>query len=107
MKVMDPGVHLQMPVKTGPSAESLKNKSREELREAAQEFESMFMNLVIKQMRQTVPESDVMGDSSKVQFFQGMLDEEYSKMAGERASNGLAELIYQNLARAQGLADED
>jgi flagellar protein FlgJ len=104
MKIFDPQV--QMPTKV-PQMDQAKGKTEEELREAAKQFEAMFLNLVIKQMRETVPENSVFGDSSKTAVFQGMLDEEYSKMAGQTKSYGLAEMIYQNLSKAQGVSHED
>lgn len=76
---------------------SLEGKSDAQLRKAAKDFETMFMNLVMKEMRETVPDSEAWGDSSKVKFFQGMLDEEYSRMSSENPQNSLAEMIYKNL----------
>ncbi|TVQ76247.1 MAG: flagellar biosynthesis protein FlgJ [Bradymonadales bacterium] len=107
MKPMDPSVSLQAASPRLPSADSLRSKSREELKEAAKQFETMFMNLVVKQMRQAVPDSGLLGENSKVHFFQGMLDEEYSRLAGENKSNGLSQMIYQNLLKMQGIKDED
>ena len=85
--------HLATPAKTP----RLTGRSDEELRKASKEFESMFMNLVMKEMRETVPDGGAWGDSSKVKFFQGMLDEEYAKMSTNKSQNSLAEIIFRNL----------
>lgn len=94
-------ISTKMPTKPGFAVDSLKGKSNEELKKASKEFESMFMNLVIKEMRNTVPDSEVWGDSSKIKFFESMLDEEYSKMMQD-SPNSLANQIYQNLSRILG-----
>lgn len=104
MKVFDPQMALSA---AKPSLKAPQSQSDQDLRKAAKEFEAMFLNLVMKQMRETVPENDLFGDSSKTKVFQGMLDEEYSKMAGETKNYGLAEMIYKNLSRTKGGADEN
>ena len=77
----------------------VKGQSDEDLRKAASDFEAMFTNMVLKEMRETIPDSETWGDSSKVKFFQSMLDDEYSKMSVNKSKNSLSELIYQNLKR--------
>ncbi len=59
------------------------------LQKAAKEFESVFMNIVMKSMRDSVEESDAFGETEKVKFFQSMLDEEYSKMTASTGKGGL------------------
>jgi flagellar protein FlgJ len=79
------------------TAPRVAGRSDEELRKASKEFESMFMNLVMKEMRETVPDGGAWGDTSKVKFFQGMLDEEYAKLSTNKSQNSLSELIFKNL----------
>jgi len=72
----------------------------EKLWKASKEFESMFMDIVMKSMRSSsVMESDVMGDSDQVKMFQEMLDTEYSKTAGGQGKFGLADAIYRQFSR--------
>lgn len=74
----------------------------EKLWKAAKEFESMFMDTVMKSMRSsTAMESDVMGDSDQVKMFQEMLDTEHSKAAGQEGKFGLANAIYRQFSRQQ------
>lgn len=104
MKIIDPQMALSA---SKPAIKAPASQAEDDLRKAAKEFEAMFLNLVMKQMRETVPENDLFGDSSKTKVFQGMLDEEYSKLAGETKSYGLAEMIYQNLSKAKGGSSEN
>jgi len=77
----------------------VEGKTDEKLMEAAREFEAMFMNLVMQKMREMVPDSEILGGSSKVKFFEGMLDEEFSKMSADRSGLGLADMIYRQMSR--------
>lgn len=91
---------------------TIKSSSEAELRKAAKEFESLFMNLVMQKMRETVPDSEIWGEGGqKIKFFESMLDEEYSKMSAEKSNRGLAELIYKQLSRhlaaQEGVANEN
>jgi len=87
---------------------SLKGKSEAELRKVSKDFESMFMNVVLKQMRESVPDEDgPWGDTGKSKFFESMLDDEYSKMSAGKTKNSLAEVIYQNLQRQLKVNETD
>jgi len=78
----------------------VKGQSEEELRKVAKDFESMFMNVVLKQMRESNESTESpWGDTGKSKFFESMLDDEYSKMSAGKTKNSLAEVIYQNLRR--------
>lgn len=72
-------------------------QSKPELEKAAKEFEGMFMDIVMKSMRQSVPTEEGYGNSEKVQFFQTMLDEQYSKISTEKHGIGLAQAIIRQL----------
>lgn len=90
----------------GSNLSDFENKTEGELKKAAKEFESMFMNIVLKEMRKTVPDSELLDGGKKVEFFESMLDDEYSKMMKD-SPNSLSNVIYQNLNRLLGRADGD
>ncbi|PIR21639.1 MAG: hypothetical protein COV44_11980 [Deltaproteobacteria bacterium CG11_big_fil_rev_8_21_14_0_20_45_16] len=87
---------LEAPSKAMPKMEG---KKGEELMKAAKQFEALFTNMVMEQMREMVPDSEVFGDSGKVKFFQGMLDDEYSKLSASRNGTGLAQMIYKQMSQ--------
>jgi len=87
---------LKMPLKGMPKLEGKKDA---ELMKAAKQFEALFTNMVMEQMREMVPDSEVFGDSGKVKFFQGMLDDEYSKLSASRNGTGLAQMIYKQMSQ--------
>lgn len=75
---------------------------RTEIKRLANEFESLFLNLVLKSMRDTIPKSELMNGGNAEDIYKGMLDDEYAKMMAEQRSTGIADNIEEFLLRAQG-----
>ena len=81
---------------------------REALKEAARDFESIFINQMISAMRKTVHDGGLVKKSSGEKIYESMLDEEWSKkLAGKSGSGGLSEMLYQQLSRRFKLDEED
>lgn len=78
------------------------------LMETAKQFETMFINMVMRSMRQanSVFQEDSLFNSSEVEFFQGMLDDQMALSLSQGPGIGLAPVIYQQLERAYGNRDE-
>lgn len=70
---------------------------KEKLKSACKEFEALFMQMMYKQMKRTVPESELLPPSSGREIFQDMLDEELIANAAERGM-GLSEVLYRQLS---------
>ncbi len=68
------------------------------LREATQEFESLFIAQMMKEMRSTVPESGLLGSGSEQGIFREMLDQELSRRIAGTGGFGIGEILYQQLA---------
>ena len=72
-------------------------------REAARQFEALFMNEMVKSMRAATPSSGLFEDNAGTQLSTEMLDREYStKLTGMK--NGLSEAILKQLERQMGLS---
>ena len=69
------------------------------LREASQEFESLFISQMMAAMRSTVPESNLMGSSGGEKIFRQMLDQEYARNVSRGGGFGLGEMLYRELNR--------
>ena len=67
------------------------------LREATQEFESLFVAQLMQSMRGTVPESGLMGNGSGQQIFRQMLDQELSRQVAFSGGFGIGEMLYRQL----------
>ncbi len=79
---------------------SLDSKTDEELKQLAQQFESIFVNQLLKSMRETIPKSGLM-DSFSVDMYQSMFDQEVASEMSKSKSIGLADVLYSQLHRLQ------
>ena len=68
------------------------------LRETAQQFEAMFLQMMIKSMRESIDKSDLM-QSEHADLFEGMFDREVSLAMARRNSLGLADMLVQAQTR--------
>lgn len=84
------------------AADGSKTEDDPRLRKVAQEFEAIFLNYIMKNMRNTVPKSELMGDGKDMEFFTGLMDTEVSRQASQGRGTGLSDTIYQQLARRHG-----
>ncbi len=64
-----------------------------EIRKVAQDFESLFMEIVLKSMRSTVSKSGLVDGGNGEDIFRGMLDSEYAKSMSSQGTSGLADSI--------------
>lgn len=71
------------------------------LREAAQGMEANFLKEMLRNMRNTVGESEDDKNNKGLQLFQGMLDDEYAQKAAKTQGIGLAELIVKQVTEMQ------
>jgi flagellar protein FlgJ len=71
------------------------------LREATQEFESVFIAKIFEGMRRTVPESGLMGDDSGTKTFQEMLDQQLSRQIARGGGLGIGDILYRQLSGGQ------
>ena len=76
-----------------------KSKAQEDLKDAAQQFEALFLQILLEEMRRTVPENDLLGDRRAEKLFQSMLDQELALHSSQAQSLGLAKLIYEQMSR--------
>jgi len=100
-----------------PGATDAKTRGADPQWKAAVEFEAMFLNQLMKGMRQTVDHSEMSEPSPARETFTEMLDQQYAGLSahslanqGSRAAetaklgthHGLAAQIYRSMLRAQG-----
>ena len=68
------------------------------LREACEGFEAMFLSMMYKQMRATVPESELFGKKSNaIQIFEDMRDTELMNSVAKGGGIGIADMMYKQL----------
>jgi Rod binding domain-containing protein len=67
-----------------------KEKKAQEADNVAKEFETLFVDMMLKSMRQTAKAED---ESNAQDIYKGMLDSEYSKSMTEAQSFGIRQMI--------------
>ena len=72
------------------------NNSKGAVRETAQQFEAMFIQMMMKSMREAVPKSDLTESSGK-DTFEGMFDREVSVQMAKRSALGLADMLVKHM----------
>jgi flagellar protein FlgJ len=66
--------------------------------EAAEGMETMFMDYLMKTMRETVPKNDMDLENGATAIYRGMLDQEYAQKAVKAGGVGLSDTIIAYLA---------
>ena len=75
------------------------NKEDKELKEACKGFETMFLQMMYRSMRATVPENELFGKKSNaIELFEELRDNELMKKTADAGGLGLADIIYKQLA---------
>lgn len=70
----------------------------EAIKEVCQQFESLFIGMLLKQMRSTVQDGGLTEKSQARETFESMLDEEMAKEMAENGGIGIADLMYKALS---------
>ncbi|MDQ7052447.1 MAG: transglycosylase SLT domain-containing protein [candidate division KSB1 bacterium] len=69
------------------------------LHEAAERFEAIFANLLLKSLRESMTRSGLFGDGLRGEIYQGLLEEKLSEVLARRRQLGIADLIIRQLTR--------
>lgn len=72
------------------------------LASAAKQFEAVFMNMLLKSMRDATPQ-DGMFDSEQTKLFTSMLDQQLAQSVGGKQGIGLADMMIKQLSRNAGI----
>jgi peptidoglycan hydrolase FlgJ len=69
----------------------------EKLKRACAEFESLFLNYLLKSMRSSVPEGGIIEQSEESKMFKAMLDEKLADEISADGGLGLGEILFEQL----------
>jgi flagellar protein FlgJ len=72
-----------------------------QLEKVSKDFESIFLGYMLKQMRKTVPDDPIMGNSNAKDIYQDMYDDALSKEFAKAGGIGLATMMYKQFAAAE------
>ena len=69
------------------------DKKLKELKEISNQFESIFINQILKQARQNKIENGLF-DSEAIDTFNSMIDQQYSEILSKKTSFGISEALF-------------
>lgn len=75
-----------------------KSRDLKALRESSREFETLFVNEMLKAMRKSVPDGGLFEKSNATEMYREMLDMETAKAVTKGKGLGLGEAMYNQLA---------
>lgn len=87
------------PMEVLPGAAAAKDPGLQEMRlkKAVADFEAIFIQYLLKCMRETVPRSDLFGGGSSQDICRSLLDEELSRTLAGGRGIGLAKVVLQKM----------
>ena len=74
--------------------------SESEIKKVSRDFESIFLRMLFKEMRNSIEKTDLLGHSRAMEFFEQMQDEQLSDQLASAGGMGIGNLIYQKLKTA-------
>ncbi len=80
-------------------AKNYKPKNKDELKEVSKNFEAMFVQMMLKAMRKTIPKSSFSLQGLENDIYTSMLDEKISDNVAKRGTIGISDFIYNQMGR--------
>lgn len=96
-----PGIDQQPP--QSRQASDVAPERLQRLRKVAQDFEALFVGTLLRSMRNTVLESDLIDNKGEIKYYRQLLDEEMAQGAARSGSGlGIADLIMRQFQASLG-----
>lgn len=87
--------------KQGANVNGLSDKQRQQAKKVSQDFEGLFIGMMMKSMRETVAKDKLTGGGHGEDVYRSMLDEQYVAAAVKRGGFGLAKHIEKDIIRQE------
>jgi flagellar protein FlgJ len=81
---------------------AMDKQDEKELKEVCRNFEQIFLSMMYKQMKSTVPKSELLPGDSGRDVFESMLDDSLMEEASKSGNLGLGEMMYKQLYKKLG-----
>lgn len=83
--------------------DSTREKDISKVKQLASDFESIFLEQMLKSMRASVQKSGLVDGGNAEEIYTSMLDGEYAKQMGHQGGMGLADMIERQLLQTMGI----
>ena len=81
----------------GTKAGGASDEDNRRAREACTEFEALFINMMLKELRSTVNKSGFMDGGKAEELYTGLMDTQMSRDIAAQGGIGLAEVLYRQM----------
>lgn len=96
--IPDINANLSKVSSTQAQNSNLKKERLEKLRNAAQQFEAIFISHMLKVMRETIPEGGMFDRKLANEFYESMFDQEIAMQLAKRQNHGFADILFRQLS---------
>lgn len=83
------------------------NNDPKALKSVCKNFEAIFVNMLLKNMRNTVVDGGLIEKSHAREIFEGMLDEKIAEEVSKGQGIGIAKLMYEQLSKNMNSKEEN
>ena len=83
---------------SGTKTSGASDENNRQAREACAEFEALFINMMLKELRATVNKSGFMDGGKAEELYTGLMDTQISRDLADQGGIGLAEMLYRQMA---------
>lgn len=88
---------LELKQKTAIPMQKTLSDDNKKLMDACEQFEALFLNMMMKEMRKTIPNDGFIPRGNEEEMFTGMFDEEVTKNIAKTNATGLAKMMFEQL----------
>ncbi|HYF84396.1 MAG TPA: rod-binding protein [Clostridia bacterium] len=78
---------------------AIEEKDEKKLKKACSDLEAIFVNMMFKQMRNTVQKSDLVDGGSAEEMYEDMLFDKYAEEVSKGQGTGLGDVLYKQLSK--------
>ena len=87
---------------SAPNSNGAANENERKAKDACKEFEALFINMMLKELRATVNKSGLMDGGKAEELFTSLMDTQMSREMAAQGGIGLAEMLYRQMIAASG-----
>lgn len=98
-------IHID-PKTVQSSSGSQDSTSAAHLKQTCSEMESLFIFYLLKEMRESIPESGLLGGGETEKLYTSMLDQELAREIASKREIGLSEMLYRQFMNQKSAAVE-
>ncbi len=86
---------------SGLNVDQFRGMDKTAAREAAEQFEAVFLSQMLQPMFETVPTDSFMGGGQAESVYRGMMVEEMGKSLAKQGGIGIADSVYREILKLQ------